>query len=207
MSIFRNLDLLTNIQNVNTPLCLTTIGGGKQITHQMGNLECIGDVWYNPDSIANILSLSQPRKVRRITMDTELQPAFHVHSLDGKKTTVFANHGSGLYLHDTSLPTHKENSKPVINFSCLQTVSQNKQLYTKRQIELANEACKLHHLIGRPSLPCFLNALENNHLLNCPITVDDGKRAEHIYSKDVAFLKGKKTSSPITLTPVPSTER
>ena len=51
-------------------------------------------------------------------------------------------------------------------------------------------------MMGRPGLDRFLEALKNNHIINCPITVDDAKRAECIYGKDVAFLKGKTTASP-----------
>jgi hypothetical protein len=42
----------------------------------------------------------------------------------------------------------------------------------------------------------FIQAIRDNQLLNCPITVDDIQRADFIYGQDVAFLKGKKTASP-----------
>ena len=92
MSIFRNPNLLTDIRDVDEPLYLETNGGGQQITHQVGTVAGFGDVWYNPDSIANILSLAQVRRVRRVTMDTDVLPAFHVHRADGSGTTTFAEH-------------------------------------------------------------------------------------------------------------------
>jgi hypothetical protein len=73
VSIFNNPDLLHDIKTVPQPLYLETNGGGHQITHQMGTFATFGDVWYNPDSMANVLSLAQVRKVRRVTMDTDLQ--------------------------------------------------------------------------------------------------------------------------------------
>jgi hypothetical protein len=50
-------------------------------------------------------------------------------------------------------------------------------------------------MMGWPGLARFYESLSNNHIVNCPITVDDAKRAEFIYGKDVAFLKGKVTAS------------
>jgi hypothetical protein len=67
VSIFRNLHLLTNIREVDPPLFLETNGGGNQISTQMGTIPNFGDVWYNPDSIANILSLAHVRKHRRVS--------------------------------------------------------------------------------------------------------------------------------------------
>jgi hypothetical protein len=197
VSIFRNPDLLTNIRNVTKPLYLETNGGGQQTTYQMGTIANFGEVWFNPDSIANVLSLAQVRKVRRVTMDTAQQPAFHVHALDGTGTMTFHEHESGLYLYDASTqqPTNAD-SPLVIDYSCLQTVAANKENFTKRQIEQADEARKLYRMLGRPSMPRFLHALTANHIINCPVTADDAKRAELIYGKDVAFIKGKTTASP-----------
>ena len=195
VSIFRSQDLLTDIHEVDNPLYLETNGGGYQVSNKMGTVKNLGKVWYNPESIANVLSLAQVRRIRRVTMDTADQPAFHVHKADGTGTTVFAEHESGLYLHDTSIPA--DNASPVvIAYSHLQTVAGNKEGFTRRQIELADEARKLYHMMGRPGMDRFLEALKKNHIINCPITVDDAKRAESIYGKDVAFLKGKMTSSP-----------
>ena len=200
VSIFCNADLLTDIHEVDQPLYLETNGGGYQVSTQMGTIKDFGTVWYNPNSIANILSLAQVRLVRRVTMDTADSPAFHVHKLDGSGTTVFAEHASGLYLYDASAPVpHVANSSseaPVIAYSYLQTVAHNKTKFTARQIESADAARKLYRLLGRPGYTRFLTALKDNHILNCPVTIDDARRAEQIYGKDVAFLKGKTTESP-----------
>jgi hypothetical protein len=200
VSIFCNADLLTDIHDVDEPLYLETNGGGYQISTQMGTLADFGPVWYNPESIANVLSLAQVRMVRRVTMDTAELAAFHVHKLDGSGTTLFLEHESGLYLHDASVSTaNKVNShskSSVIGYSYLQTVAHNKTKFTTRQVEAADASRKLYRHLGRPGYPRFIAALKDNHILNCPITVDDAHRAEQIYGKDVAFLKGKTTASP-----------
>ena len=196
VSIFRNPDLLTNIHEVDEPLYLKTNGGGYQVSNKMGTVENIGEVWYNPESMANILALAQVCRVRRVTLDTADQPAFHVHKADGTGSTVFAEHESGLYLHDASVAATNATSSSIVAYSHLQTVAENKKAFTRRQIESADEARKLYRMMGRPGLNRFLEALKSNHIINCPITVDDAKRAECIYGKDVAFLKGKTTASP-----------
>jgi hypothetical protein len=196
VSIFCNADLLTDIHDVDESLVLVT-NGGTQISTQKGMLPNFGPVWFNPNSIANVLSLAQVRSVRRVTMDSHISPAFHVHKSDGSgTTTVFSEHPSGLYLFDTLAPiiTHAPNNNinhPLVEFSCLQTVADNKSNFTRRQIEAADAARALYRHLGRPGYSRFLTALQENHILNCPVTVDDARRAELIYGKDVAFLKGK----------------
>ena len=196
VSIFRNPDLLTDIHEVDEPLHLETNGGGHQISTKMGTVKNVGKVWYNPESIANVLSLAQVRRVRRVTMDTAEQPAFHVHKADGTGSVVFAEHESGLYLHDASVHNDNTTNPTVIGYSHLQTVAANKEGFTKRQVDLADEARRLYRMMGRPGLDRFFEALKKNHIINCPLSVDDAKRAESIYGKDVGFLKGKTTASP-----------
>jgi hypothetical protein len=98
VSIFCNPNMLTDIHDVDTRLCLETNGGGRLIIYQKGTVPNFGEVWYHPDSIANILSLSEVGRVRHVTMDTAKQAAFLVHKSDGG-VMIFAEHASGLYLH------------------------------------------------------------------------------------------------------------
>lgn len=200
VSIFRNPDLLKDIHVVDDPLLLETNGGGRQVSNQMGTLEGFGPVWYNPESLANVLSLAQVRRLRRVTLDTAIAPTFKVHHVDGISTTEFIEHASGLYLFDASVKNDKKvdlksSSPSIIAYSCLQTVANNKANYTARQIKAADAARALYRLVGRPGYARFIIALKENHILNCPVTVEDARRAELIYGKDIAFLKGKTTAS------------
>jgi hypothetical protein len=192
ISIFNNASMLDDIHDVDTPLALQSNGGGHQITSQMGTNANYGKVWYNPNSIANILSLAKVRKARRVTMDSSSDAAFHVHLPDGSGYTRFKELESGLYLHDTNdgktpYDSNATNDKEeVIGYSYLQTVAENKKAFTIRQIDAADMARQLYrkHIIRK------------NLIINCPITFEDVTRAERIYGKDVAFLKGKTTASP-----------
>lgn len=195
VSIFRNPEFLTEIHDAKHPLILESNGGGHQETRQQGTLAGFGKVWYNPASVANILSLAEVRRVRRVTMDSAVDPAFVVHREDGT-STVFAEHESGLYLHDVLAAPSNPTSPSVTAYSYLHTVADNKSKFTKRQVEAADEARKLYRLLGRPSMDRFLLALNKGQLNNCPLTAEDAKRAEFIYGKDVAFLKGKTTAKP-----------
>jgi hypothetical protein len=128
VSIFCNPELLTDIHDVDVPLYLESNGGGYQVTHQVGTVPNFGEVWFNPDSLANILSLAHVRQSRRVTMDSNAEAAFHVHRPDGG-TTIFAEHASGLYLHDTlahstaNPNSPNEDSPVIIAYTYLQTVT------------------------------------------------------------------------------------
>jgi hypothetical protein len=71
ISIFNNPTMITNIRTSPQPICVRT-NGGAQTSNQIGNVKNLGDVWFNTDSIANILSLADVRKVCRVTMDTDV---------------------------------------------------------------------------------------------------------------------------------------
>ena len=82
ISVFRNPALLTNIRSSDRTLRALT-NGGHQDSTMVGDFPNLGEVWYNRESIANILSLADVRKVCRVTMDSLYNPALQVHHLDG----------------------------------------------------------------------------------------------------------------------------
>jgi hypothetical protein len=157
----------------------------------MGYVKNFGHVWFNPDSLANILSMAKMRKVCRITMDTSVEPAMSVHRRDGS-IMKFNKYKSGLYYFDTAAPkTPNSTSFNVNAYLFLNTVEQNKQAYIRRKIEGADRARELYEKIGQPSKKGFTDILQNNLIRNCPVTPDDAKRALQIYGPGVATLQGK----------------
>ena len=66
----------------------------------VGDTKCIGEVWYNPDYIANILSLSIVNNIYRVTMDSSVSHVMHVH-LPGRVLMTFHEIPHGLYCHVT----------------------------------------------------------------------------------------------------------
>ena len=82
VSVFKNRELLSNIRKSPTSLRVYT-NGGTQTSTEIGTLAHFGDVWFNPASLANILSMAAVRKIYRITMDSSVEAAMHVHRTDG----------------------------------------------------------------------------------------------------------------------------
>ena len=67
-SMIANPDLLTGIKRVTKSLKLLTNGGNIK-SNTMGEFKNIG-AWFNPGSIANILSLSHVSSNHRVFMDS-----------------------------------------------------------------------------------------------------------------------------------------
>lgn len=190
VSVFNNPALLRNIRPSDTHVTVHT-NGGTQVSTLIGDIPNFGTVWFNPASIANILSLAAVRKVCRITMDTAVAAAFHVHKVDGSLMT-FNEYHSGLYYHDTS-PSPNHSSAIVTDYTLVNTVAQNKTMFTRREIEGADKARDLYRKVGYPAEKFFQSMLTKNLIHNCPITAEDAKRALLIYGPDPATLKGKTT--------------
>jgi hypothetical protein len=181
-----------NIRPSDTHVTVHT-NGGTQVSRFIGDIPNFGTVWYNPASIANILSLAAVRKVCRVTMDTAIAAAFHVHKVDGSLMT-FTEYHSGLYFHDTSsLSTSNNSSASITNYTLVNTVAKNKSMFTRREIEGADKARELYRKVGYPAEKFFQTMLSKNLIHNCPITAEDAKRALIIYGPDPATLKGKTT--------------
>lgn len=98
ISVFRNKHMLGNVRR--SPHVVRAItNGGHQDSHMIGDFPNLGPVWFNERSIANILSLSEVRKVCKVTMDTSREACINVHRKDGS-IMRFVEHPSGLYVYD-----------------------------------------------------------------------------------------------------------
>lgn len=187
ISIFKNRAMLNNIRPADSPIRLFT-NGGVQDAVLIGDIPNLGAVYFNQHSMANILSLAQVRRVCRVTFDSSVDNTITVYRQNGSRM-FFREHETGLYVHDTQDPNYSSSSVAAYNF--LNTVSENKKNFTARQVQGADKARDLYRKIGRPSQHFFELILRRNLIHNCPITVDDAKRALIIYGPDIATLKGK----------------
>jgi hypothetical protein len=59
VSVFMNRKLVQNIRDSPSPLKVHT-NGGSQVSHHVADVRNFGTVWFNPASLANILSMGQP---------------------------------------------------------------------------------------------------------------------------------------------------
>ena len=189
ISIFKNKEILSNVRCSPHTLRATT-NGGHQDSKMVDNFPNLAQVWYNPASIANILSLADVSKVCRVAMDTATttERTVCVRRLDGS-VMKFEEHPSGLYVFATNGSGQQGNA-----YTMLSTVAgHQKKLFSQREIKAADRARALYRKLGRPDEAVFEALLRRNLIQNCPVTVDDAKRVLVIYGPDVAALKGKIT--------------
>ena len=95
---------------------------------------------------------------------------------------------SGLFL---CRPQSNKNKSKVSAYSFLTLVKHNKNNFTRREVKQADKARMLYQSLGYPGYKKYFKIVESNYLLNCPVNVDDIKRALHICGPDVAHVKGK----------------
>jgi len=95
------------------------------------------DVFFNPKSMANILSLAEVSSVFRVNMDTAEELAMTVHIGDGV-SLKFSKCESGLYYFDTS----KSSNSTIMAYSFLSTVKKRKKF--KERIEHVYYKATLH---------------------------------------------------------------
>jgi hypothetical protein len=143
-------------------------------------------VWYNKKAITNILSLSNMIKQYRVTYDSNDQMFVVHHELEGKPDMEFWMHKSGLHYFDP------RDSK----FIFVNTVSENKAGFTKRQIKEAEVAPRsLYSKLNYPSWKDIKWIIRRNQMKDSPVTVNHVDTALKIWGKNVAALKGKTTQT------------
>ena len=150
--------------------------GGHQDTNQVGDFPGMFTVWYNRDSMLNILSFRDVRENFRIAMDTDKENSIEVH-LPGGKSVNFMEVESGLYL----LRNNKDTKDKISAYSFLTLVQANKSQFTSRELKRADVARKFRKHLGYPGYKRYSKLLESNYFRYCPLTVDDAKRALYIY--------------------------
>ena len=189
IDVFSNPDMLTRVHRINTTLRIRCNAGTKT-TDYRGYLSGYGWVWYYPQGIANILSLSRVKEKYRVTFDSALDNCFHVHKDNGKILT-FKEASRRLYYFDTK---DKEETETLL----ITTVEGNKNKLSARDVIQATRARKLQRTIGRASTADYIRYVANNAIPDCPITVQDIKNAEFIWGRELGCLKGKtvRSSSP-----------
>jgi hypothetical protein len=111
---------------------------------------------------------------------------FVVHwESENKPNMELRMHESGLHYYD---PRNEE-------FTFINTVSGNKEGFTKRQIKGAEVARTLYATLSYPSWKDFKWVIRSNQIKDCPVTVQDVDVALKIWGKNIAALKGKTTRS------------
>ena len=187
VDVFTSQHLLKNIRRSKKDMFIHCTAGVAK-TNLIGDLPGYGTVWYHPNGIANILSLSKVKEKYRVTFDSEINNQFIVHHTDGTQQ-IFQQSSRGLYFLDTSLtpqPVTVTNGTVLVT-----TVADNASNISYADYAQAVLARKIQKIIGRPTTRTFIYIIENNLLPNCPVSRRDVLRAEQIFGSDIGSLKGK----------------
>jgi len=131
----------------------------KAILTKKGDLKGHGTVWYQPEGIANILSLNNIQKKYKVTYDSSVNTGFIVHKTDGTNH-VFTHSKKGLFFSDVNGDT----DHVLVN-----TVDKNMSKYTVKQYSDAIKAQLVQNIIGRHSTDDYINYVQRDLILNCPI--------------------------------------
>ncbi|KMZ58833.1 hypothetical protein ZOSMA_7339G00010, partial [Zostera marina] len=186
--LFCNKRMVKNIQTVRTGMRIKGNGGALRCTQQASVKGYHPPVWFNVDALTNIVSLKNMKKQFKITYsNVEGSPEngdFVVHRI-GKPDMRFTMHECGLHYWD---PFAYKKSGDV---AFVNTVEDNKQSFTKRQIKDAEVARTLYSNVAYPSMNDFRWMVRHNQIKDCPVTVADIDVAEKIWGKNIAALKGK----------------
>ena len=98
VDVFANRRLFKNIRESSRTLKIHS-NGSHSVVSQVGYLKNYGDVWFDPNRIANILSLRNVKNKYPVTYNSTTDNTFIVHTPE--KEVHFKQSKQGLYYHDT----------------------------------------------------------------------------------------------------------
>ena len=97
---------------------------------------------------------------------------------------TFHQSAKGLYFWDV----RSRHDKEVV---MINSVKENEERYTKREVRQARMTKRLSEVLGFPSIVDFESMITYNVLRDCPVTVYDYRRALDINGVDLGVVKGK----------------
>jgi hypothetical protein len=102
VGVFCNKDLLHNIRTCEESMTIYS-NSGASTTNLIGDLSNYGVVWFDPQGIANIISMSSAEeKGFRVSCNSDEGPTFHVYSPTTITVRLFTKSPSGLYYSDAA---------------------------------------------------------------------------------------------------------
>ena len=167
---------MSNIRPSKEKLNLVTNAGVLEV-RQQADVENYGTVWFNEQAMTNVFSLASMERKYPVAY-TSKDSAFIVHRGDNPVRFELAE--DNLYSIDTAV-------------QLVQTVKDQAQNYTPRQIKSAKAARTLMQTLGYPTVRDMQNILKSNAIANCPVTSDDVNLAVQIYGPEISPIKGKTT--------------
>ena len=180
---FASKDLLTNVRPAARPVRVFS-NAGSTVTNLEGDFGDI-KVYYDADGIANVLSLKDIGKRHMVTYNSfDRGGVFIVHTPTG--VIEFAPTEKGLHVLDLTKVSHADVAAMLVN-----TIADNYEGFTKREVVKAHEARRFQRMIGCPSDRDYQGMVREKLIANCPVTVSDVQHANQIFGPDLAGLRGK----------------
>jgi hypothetical protein len=185
VNLICNNDLLHDIVTVDWHMRVRC-NARVRTTNQQGRLGSFPKpVWYNPQGVANILSLNSVKKYYRMTYDSTGGDTFVVTDATNSFTLHFKPTKNSLY----ALRGPSTDGQEKLSF--VNTVSDNKDMYTKLEVKAAARARHFQNIIMFPGSRELMDISDQHFLKNNPVQCVDIKDAENIYGTNVGSLKGK----------------
>ena len=181
--VFCNPEFVGNVRKAGRQLELESNGGKLPISSIADVDGFEKSVWFSEDAMTNILSLSQVKQEYDVSYDGD---DFIIHRAKrGYPDMVFKPHSSGLHVLDVN------DSRSQASYSFVETVAENMQLFTKRQVASAQQARDLQAGLGFPSVQDYKWIVKANMLKDCPVISQDVDVALKVWGNQVPMLKGK----------------
>jgi hypothetical protein len=186
VNMFANAEVLHDIKPINNPINIHCNASTVSVSKTGLFCDYPEWVWFNPQGIANILSLDNISKHYRVTMDTNISNSIALHCKDGS-LILFSPCSKGLYRY---APQHTESLSDF--WSMISTVASNAKQFTHRQYKNAVLARRVQNIIMHSGTCKFMD-VSINHIRNCPINKQHIQMAEIIFGPNLGSLKGKTT--------------
>ncbi|VEU41596.1 unnamed protein product [Pseudo-nitzschia multistriata] len=156
---------------------------GVARTNLIAELPGFGTVWFYEKGIANVLSLALVTDRYRVTMDSAVDNALHVHRRSGHGTRRFKRSQCNLYYSDTK--------QDHLNVLAITTSKGIKELYSSLDLRRARKARDLQERLGLPTTEDFIRVIDNNLIKNIAVTRRDVKMMGEIYGPHAGVVKGR----------------
>lgn len=183
VNLIANGDLLHDIHEVERRIHVRCNAGVKStnLQGQFGTFPV--PVWHNPGGVANIMSLYSVKQHYHVWYDSENGDEFVVTDHQGLELR-FRPTVRGLYALQGPIDSGE-------NWAFLNTVSEKKDMYTKREQKAALRARRVQNIMMYPSERQFLDIADKHLMRNNPVQRADIKAAEDIFGPNLDSLKGK----------------
>jgi hypothetical protein len=163
VNLICNSDLLHDIVTVDWHMQVRC-NARVHTANQQGRLGSFPEpVWYNPKGVANILSLNSVKKYYRVTYDSAGGDTFVVTDAINSFTLHFKPTKNGLYA------LRGPSSDGQEKWSFVNTISDNKDMYTKREVKAATHMQRFQNIIMFLGSRELMDISNQNLMKNNPV--------------------------------------